>query len=177
LGSEEWSWCRERIELPAGADSPALEQAIRQRLGQLTSEESAQGLLLTWSVVCDGPLARRLREGTEQARLLPALRAQARADAKWTLAVEAESPAIPTEEWEEDSVCGEFLRAVSELQQQPESWRKLESQLPDEPLRDILLDQLKQLSAEQRRELWQQVAVLGRELLRGEMTLSTASSA
>ena len=147
--------------------SSGLEQAIRQRLGHLTTDESVQGLLLSWSVVCDGQLARQLREGTEQARLLPALHAQARVDAKWTLAVEAESPAIPAEACDEDSVCGDFLRAVLELQQQPESWRKLELQLPDEPLREILLGQLKQLSAEQQRELWQQVAALGHGTVAG----------
>ena len=56
----------------------------------------------------------------------------------------SEPAAIPAELWEEDSVCGDFLRAVRELQQQPESWRKLETYLPAEPVRDVLLDQLKQ---------------------------------
>jgi hypothetical protein len=90
--------------------------------------------------------------------------------------LEAECPVIPADAWDEDSVCGDFLRAVRELQQQPQSWRKLESQLPPEPLREILLGQLEHLTADEQRELWQQVAALGMDLLRGEMTLSTAGS-
>ena len=175
LRSDVWSWRHERIELPAGAESSGLEQAIRQRLSELTKDESVQGLLLTWAVVCEGRLARQLREGMEQARLLPALHAQARIDAKWTLAVESAPPVIPAQAWDEDSVCGDFLRAVRELQQQPESWRRLETQLPAEPLREVLLEQLQQLSAEEQGELWQHVAALGMDLLRGDMTLSTAS--
>ena len=148
----------------------------RDRLGQLTKDESTDGLLLTWSVVADGPLARQLRDGPQRLRLLQSLQRQAATDGKWTLELDLEPAAIPAPWWEEDSVCGDFLRAVRELQQQPESWQKLETYLPAEPVRDVLLEQLRQMSAEQQQQLWQHVAAWGTDLLRGDVTLATAAS-
>ena len=113
-------------------------------------------------------------DGTEQARLLPTLYSQARTDAKWTLAIRTEPAPLPVEAWDEDSVCGDFLRAVRELQQQPESWRNLELETLDPPLRDLLAGQLQQLSPEEQQTLWQEVAAVGRDLLRGELTPAAA---
>ena len=53
---------------------------------------------------------------------------------------------------------------------------KLETYLPAEPVRDVLLEQLRQMSAEQQQQLWQHVAAWGTDLLRGDVTLATAAN-
>ena len=172
LSSEVWSWRQERIESYQGTELSGLEQAMRDRLRQMARDESARGLLIEWSVNCGETLARTLRDESTKQRLLQSLRTQATTDAKWSLAIDVDPPEIPSDLWEEDSVCGDFLRAVRELQQQPESWQRLEASLPIDSPRELLWQQLQSLTLEQQQELWHYVASLGVDLLRGEATLT-----
>ncbi len=172
LASDVWSWRRERIATYEGKELSGLEQAMRERLRQIVRDESARGLLIEWSVKCSEALTRLLRDDSTKERLLQSLRSQAATDAKWSLAIDVDPPEIPSELWEEDSVCGDFLRAVRELRQQPESWQKLEASLPIDSPRELLWQQLQALTLEQQQELWQYVAGLGIDLLRGEATLT-----
>ena len=79
--------------------------------------------------------------------------------------------------WEEESILGDFLRAVRNLEQDPESWKELDEYLPDEDhMRRSLVAGLQSASESDRHRLWQEVASLGVQLLRGEPTLQSSSS-
>ncbi len=175
LSSEVWSWRQERLELPDGADLADLERLLRENARQVSPDESAQGCLIAWSIAGNERIARELRDLLVQQRLLESLEKHT-SEARWTIELVTEPPEIPAELWEEDSICGDFLRAVRELQRAPDGWRKLESFFPPEPMRDLLEEQLEHGSPEQQQELWRQVAAWGIDLLRGEEPLASASS-
>ena len=169
-------WHRDRVAAPPDCNAAKLESLLRQRLAHTPSVPDATVLVSWWVTDTENltsevtlAMTRRIIES-----LTPHESASARA---YGIAITLEPREIAESFWEEESILGDFLRAVRSLEQNPESWKELDEYLPDEDhLRKSLVAGLQSASEADRHRLWQEVASLGVQLLRGEPTLQSSSS-
>jgi hypothetical protein len=153
-----------------------VEAQLTRRLNEVPRRTDRFGWLLVWSVVCRGELAWQLHLPAVLERLLERLRETATHEGRWTVRIEAEPCEVPAEWSEEDTVLGDFLRAVERYQQGPEAWEGLAGFLPDGPNREELLRELRSLDDQQRQRIWRCVASWGADLLRGETDMEKATA-
>lgn len=171
-----WRWHHDKLELPVNADESALMGAIRQRAAQLQLDGSVGGWLTTWTITCGADLWRRLRQPQAMATLLNELQQSAVSDRRWTVSISLNAPQVESAFLEEDSVCGDFLRVVSELQDDAARYEPLLSLLPNDTYRDELASELKRLSDDEWQQMWRQVAFLGCDLLNGNLPLTSGQN-
>lgn len=176
LETDLWRWRRERIQAADIDSLDTLQTQMIRLLNQVNVESSRFGWLLIWSVICQGTLAEKLHRSDAQTQLLKALRQASTNDSRWTMRIDAEPAELSVELYEEDTVLGDFLRAVQRLEQDPEAWQQLIPFLPDGELREVLLREMQQGTPEHRRQLWRRVAGWGVDLLRGEVGVEGASA-
>ena len=139
---------------------------------RIASESASVTTLVSWSVDAEGPLAAMLRTGGDLHReLLDWLRTEfgAAKPVVWTASLEVESQvALPEEMYEEDTILGDFLRAVREYEKEPSKPLNLEAFLAGASNDRALAAALKASDPELRAALLSQAAALGADLLRGE---------
>jgi hypothetical protein len=107
-------WHQERIIVAAGTSRDELDPLFHERLKALTAATPDRTLLIHWTISGDGPLLKEARRTALPAELISSLRVEYgfRAPAAWTLSIEIEPPALPDEWFEQETLLGEFLRAV-----------------------------------------------------------------
>jgi hypothetical protein len=174
-----WRWRRESLEANANWSVDELLVQLRRRLQEIppAGESDRWGWLVVWSIVCRGQLAWTLHQRANHQRLRESLRSRSKDDRRWTMSIEMEPSDVPAEWSEEDTVLGEFLRAVERFRENPESWRELAARLPEGPERDELLRELSTADDQQRQHIWRCVATWGADLLRGDVELESVVSA
>jgi hypothetical protein len=164
-------WHTEQLSLVETADASNLLNLLRERTRRIAAEHHDRPVLVTWELVTGYRLAASLRYGGLCDELLFDLN-QAAATAHypvWTVAIEATSAESLPRPWlEENTILGDYLRALQTFQAGSEPLRLAEFAGQREP--DDVLQELLQISdARQRDELLAEVALLGAELLRGEL--------
>ena len=100
-----------------------LESRLRERMHALLEASPAVGLLISWTIAGRGPLIGQLRRGRLAAELLQGLRSDYgyRSPAAWSVSLEVEiSETLPPEWYEQETIRGDFLRAVRQLQMNPD---------------------------------------------------------
>jgi exonuclease SbcD len=193
IETDLWRWRREQLQASELTSLEDVQAELTRRLQDIpvrterfrsssssssgSGSGSGFGWLLVWSIHCRGELAWRLHERKVHQRLLESLRQRATSDARWTMKIEIEPSELPAEWWDEDTVLGDFLRAVQRCQEDPESWQGLAAYLPDVPERDEMLRCLRDVDDEQRQRLWHRVAAWGADLLHGEVDIERATAA
>jgi DNA repair exonuclease SbcCD nuclease subunit len=176
LETDVWRWRRERVQAADLSTLEELQAQLERQLQQIPGDGSRFNWLLIWSVVCHGPLAWRLQPPAARQRLLDTLQQRTHRQGRWSVLLESEPAELPAEWCEEDTVLGDFLRAVQRYEQDADAWQELVSFLPEGPARDELLVELKQVTAEDRQRLWRRVASWGAGLLRGELVIEESGS-
>ena len=91
-------------------------------------------LLISWTIAGRGPLLASLRRGRLAAELLDRLRSDYgyRSPAAWSVSLEVElSETLPPEWYEQETIRGDFLRAIRQLQMNPEEPLALEQYLAE----------------------------------------------
>ncbi len=164
-------WHSERIKLNDSATREDLERQLGDRMLNLVTDASNRALLVSWKIEATGKLATELRQRGLADELTVWLRDEF-ADSKpaaWTISVEVEPPQRLRDSWyKEDTILGDFLRAVRECQADTTQSLPLESLLSQREISSTLGEVL-QLNDPQRRErVLRDVAMLGADLLRGE---------
>lgn len=167
-------WQHERLHLSSSDALNALETEVRERLQRKTSSVEAALVLLTWEIVGDQAGLLTLSKAERQ-RLMNSWSVEQGEDRQRTVDIRVAPGQVPEEFWEEDSILGDFLRVVRDLQQHENSKEQLESYLPKGPVRDEILAEIQMTDADDRLRLWQGVADLGVGLLRGEASLQSVS--
>jgi hypothetical protein len=121
----------------------------------------------------EGNLASQLRSGLDR-ELVDWLRTEfGRAQpVVWTTELRVETTAdLPAESYEEDTILGDFLRAVREHQQNERLSLSLANYLPDRGQNRSLAAVLDTGEGVSRQSLLEEAAALGADLLRGEEVL------
>ncbi len=163
-------WRTERLALTEGTTRKDIERRMRERGQQLALESGERPVLVTWRLEAHGRLAASLRHGGVAAELKTMLNQTLGmgAPSVWTLDVEVPPQGeLPAYWYDEDSILGDFLRAVRQFQSEQQPLR-LHEFAGRKDLDPALQDLLQVSDHQQRSELLREVALLGAELLRGD---------
>ena len=166
-------WREETLPQEETIDRNDVQRHLRARMQKIASEAAHGTTLVSWRIAADGPLAEAFRRGEFGRELLDWLRTEfGRAKpAVWTAALELDASTVLAEElYEEDTILGDFLRAVRKYEQDdnlPLSWPRF---LPDLSANPALASLLQPADRDLRQALLYESATLGLELLGGEET-------
>ena len=128
-------WQSERVVVEESHGRDDLEAMLRQRITEVQQAFGETDVLISWTIAGNGPLLGRLRQGKLSGELLDTLRAEYGygPPALWSVSLEAEPAAVlPLEWYEQQTIRGEFLRAVRHYQMNPDEPIDLESYLAEE---------------------------------------------
>ena len=158
-------WREERIELAADADRRELIQAIRRRLDELQPDRAGLLTLIRWTVSCQGKLGRELENyNVCDSILASASEPQVKADLI-SVSIEPEHRRIPADRYEEETILGDFLRKVQELQLDPARLIDLIGFLPESPVKHELASMVRLSTPSERQRIFERAISLGVDLL------------
>ncbi|QDU94878.1 metallophosphoesterase family protein [Lignipirellula cremea] len=163
-------WRIEKITLDPRANLADARRLIRQRLQSVLSDAGGAAHLFCFELEGGAWLGSQAREGSTVDQLVAELRSEYghRSPAAWTVAVEMAAPAgFPSAWYEEDTIMGDFLRAVHELQQPGAEMPELESLLDMEGEAAALTSAVMVTDAATQQRILREAAALAVEMLGG----------
>jgi exonuclease SbcD len=158
----------ERVAVNESATPDQLQQILDERVAELAGDPFGPELLVRWTIEGSKALALELRRGRLAADALARLRADhaLRRPAVWSVSIEAEPAAgVSDEQFEEQTLLGEFLRTVKHYAEHPDEPLSLEPYLPTRHVAESLGSAVELDDPAQRERVLGQVARLGVELL------------
>jgi DNA repair exonuclease SbcCD nuclease subunit len=164
-------WLSERIAVDPTTTRQDLEARMNGRLQAAREAHPAVDLLISWTVTGSGPLVRQLRRGTLAEELLAALRREhgLGSPAVWSVSLAAEpEEAVPNALYEEETICGDFLRQLRRWQDDADLPLPLPSYLPEQHRAGGLAAAGGLADAAERERVLREAAALGIDLLSGE---------
>ena len=167
-------WRNERIVIDEATTREQLEMSIRERMNTLMENADGVDLLIGWTVAGLGPLAAELRRGTLGKTLLNALREDygKGSQVAWSTEISVESTGVLPPHWyEQQTIRGDYLRAVQSFQAEPSRKLRLDAYLPDDTDEEII-HMLTDIPNSERSVVLNEVSVLGVDLLSAEEVAS-----
>ena len=164
-------WLNERVALDAATTRHDLDQRLRQHMESLIESAPDMPLLLSWTVAGAGPLLEELRSSAAAGDLLTWLRNEYGfgQPARWSLSLDVEPAAAPPAEWyEEETIRGDFLRAVRYCQMNPDEPLDLDDYLDPQQTAGPAATTVGMAPGAARDQVLRDAAFLGAELLTGE---------
>ena len=164
-------WLSERLSIDEGATAEDLEARLRERLHTLMEALPTTALLISWTVAGRGPLLGSLRRGGLAGELLDRLRSDYgyRRPAAWSVSIEVElSDTLPPEWYEQETIRGDFLRAIRQLQMNPDEPLALGQYLAEAHRAGTLAGAVAFPGKPARDGVLREAAALGVDLLSGE---------
>jgi DNA repair exonuclease SbcCD nuclease subunit len=164
-------WIAERVAVDETTTREELETRLRDRLHALVEASPPMDLLISWTVAGHGSLLGHLRQGALAAELLDWLRNDFgyRSPTAWSVSLEVEmSETLPPEWYEQETIRGDFLRAMRQLQMNPEEPLCLDSFLAEAHLAGTLAAAAAVTGKPARDRVLREAAALGADLLSGE---------
>ena len=164
-------WQSERIVVDEATTEEDLETLLHERMHTLVESIPGMDLLISWNIVGGGPLLGRLRRGKLATELLEGLRAKYGfgPPAAWSVSLDGEPTAVLPPEWyEQQTIRGDFLRAVREYQVNPDQPLELEAYLAEQHVAGTLASAASVSDKATRQQVLREVALLGVDLLSGE---------
>ena len=120
IAADAVRWRQETLSLAEDARRNDLQRALRAGMQRIAGDSGSQACLVRWDVQAAGALDASLRNDQLNAELVDWLRTEfGRAEPPiWTVAMEvASAEALPEDLYEEDTILGDFLRAVRDHQE------------------------------------------------------------
>ena len=167
----DWlQYAREQIDIDEATTRAELESLMRERSHLLLRTGTDDHILVSWRIVGDGPLSHDLRYGRLAEEIMGTLRQEFGKGerAVWSVELESLPRTIPAELYEEDTILGDFLRAVHEFETKDDSVLDVRQYLPDTDVARSLAERIGIGRDQQRPEILQRVATLGIDLLHGD---------
>lgn len=164
-------WLNLRVAIDQSTARDELESMLRQQMRQCCEGLPEARMLVSWTIAGEGPLLKQLRRGGLAAELLAMLRAASSdsTTAPWSVSLTAEpTAAIPAECYDEDTIRGDFLRALRDLEDDPQLPLPHQGDWHDSPSASALDKQPVSPDDSARQRLLREAAFLGMELLSGE---------
>ncbi len=171
IATDAGRWIAERIAVDETTSREELETRLRDRLHALVEASPAMDLLISWTIAGHGSLLGQLRHGAVAAELLEWLRNDYgyRSPAAWSVSLDVEiSEMLPPEWYEQETIRGDFLRAVRQLQMNPDEPLSLDSYLAEAHLAGTLAAAAAVAGKPARDRVLREAAALGADLLSGE---------
>jgi hypothetical protein len=164
-------WMSERLVVDETSTRELLEAQLRQRMHALLEAMPSSALLISWTVAGRGPLPALLRHGTLGAELLQLLRGDYgyRSPPAWSVSLQAElSETLPPEWYEQETIRGDFLRVIRQLQMNPDEPLTLDQYLAETHRAGTLAATVEPAGKSVRDAVLREAAALGVDLLSGE---------
>ena len=164
-------WIAERLLIDEGTTPEELESRLRERMHTLLEAAPTVALLISWTIAGRGPLLGSLRRGGAADGLLDRLRGDYgyRQPAAWSVVIEVElSETLPPEWYEQETIRGDFLRAIRQLQMNPDEPLALEQYLAEAHRAGTLAAAVAFPGKTARDGVLREAAALGVDLLSGE---------
>ncbi|MCE5267619.1 MAG: hypothetical protein LLG00_07020 [Planctomycetaceae bacterium] len=164
-------WISQRATIDEATTRELLETQLRERLNSLLEAMPATPLLVSWTISGRGPLLAPLRRGKLANDLLQSLRADYghRSPPAWSVSLELElSDTLPPEWYGQETIRGEFLRAIRQLQMNPGEPLDFDRYLSEPHRAGTLAAAVAVHSPHARDAVLREAASLGADLLSGE---------
>jgi len=169
IAADPVRWIDERIELPASATQDELRRLLSDRMQGLVESSPQRHSLVSISIAGGGP-AVALRRGGLADELAASLRKEfgQLSPAAWTVSLSKDSPADAPSAWyEEETILGDFLRAVRDLKENDDDI-DLQPFLSPRHEAGTVSSMVSLNNKTQRAAVLRDVALLGVDLLRRE---------
>lgn len=164
-------WFAERIVVETTTNRQDLETLLRNRMQLLRDASPKMNLLISWTVAGAGELMHELERGRLAAEMLEGLRGEFgfNSPVAWSIGLETEAAnAYPAEWYEQETIRGDFLRAIEHLRMNPDESPGIEDYLPKSYRAGTLVSVASLDEKVLRRQVLEEAARLGVELLGGE---------
>jgi DNA repair exonuclease SbcCD nuclease subunit len=164
-------WVDERLVLESAATREDLEGLLRARVRSLLETTPQRDLLISWTIAGAGLLVAQLREAALEAQLLDWLRGEygMTAPAAWSVALEVEpTEVIPEALYEGETILGDFLRAVRQVEMNPSEPIELEPYLAESHLAGTMAAAAVLPEGAPRQRVLHAAALVGLDLLGGK---------
>jgi hypothetical protein len=170
-------WHHERIAVDTAADRGQLIRLLREQLETLVAAAPGRTLLVRWTLVGEGPLMMSARRDGLAAELTSLLRTDYgfRTPPAWSIAVEIEYPALPEAWYEQETLLGDYLRAVRGREHSPAEPIGLEAYISERQLAGPLAGCGAIIVPAARRSILRQAALLGADLLQPDAEIKEPS--
>jgi DNA repair protein SbcD/Mre11 len=164
-------WLNERIVVDETTVREDLESKFRDRVQSLAEAAPSSVLLVSWTIAGQGALLAKLRRGRLRADLLQWLRNDYgfASPAIWSVSVEVElAETLPPEWYEQETIRGDFLRTVRQLQMNPDERLTLDAYMAETHLAGTLASAATFSGKPARDRTLREAAALAVDLLSGE---------
>ena len=164
-------WLAERVTIDDLTTAEALESRLRERINTLMEASPTIALFISWTIAGRGPLMASLRRGPLAGELLERLRGDFgyRTPTAWSVLLEVEqAETLPPEWYEQETIRGDFLRAIRQLQMNPDAPLELEQYLSESHRAGTLAGAVSLADRSARDAVLREAASLGVDLLSGE---------
>jgi DNA repair exonuclease SbcCD nuclease subunit len=172
ITADAMEWLHETILVDPAMRREGLEATFTQRIRSLTQGLRCD-LLVTWTIGGSGPLMAELRRGKLRGDLLEWLRIEhgLSSPVVWTVGIELETQnALPASLYEQETILGDFLRAVREFELDPQQPLEVASLLAEGQAAGLFSQAVRIADAATRRRVLHEAALLAVELLGGDTT-------
>jgi exonuclease SbcD len=170
IESDRVFWCSQPVEIPNQIGMEAVKNRLGEHALQLMAEHPGQTVLCRWRLVNGGGDSAPQIYGMEwRAALLEWLRVEfgRSGDSLWSISLEeGSSENFPNEWYEEDTLLGEYLRAIGRYQCDRDLRLNLQNYLKDDVPR-WETDGMAIVNEQQRDEILSEASLLGVECLGG----------
>ena len=163
-------WLDEAFPVSEGASIRDVRHALRSQLERLAAGQG-RPLLVSWKLTGPGRFEGSLVRRRERNELLDWLRTELghHSPPLWSMVLDMEPPqTIPADWCDDDSILGDFLRAVREQLEKDKEPLDLQSYVPQRPLLRDIAAALSFSDAGIVSTALREAAVLGADLLRGD---------
>ena len=169
-------WSRYAVEVDSETTTESLYAKMRSELGRGLIDAASRPLLISWRIAGNGPLVRGLQATAAVTEWLEQLNAvDCDGAAVWHVGIEVICPAEYPEDWyAEETIRGEFLRTLKELQEDSAPTLNPVEPLPPGSVGDAVSRRIAEQSDEQTALAVKRAADLGVYLLSGEDESSSA---
>jgi DNA repair exonuclease SbcCD nuclease subunit len=164
-------WETEEITVDESTDITVLQRKLRDCMQRLIVNSATQHLLVSWSITGSGPLIGALRRGSAASDIVAKLRAEfgSQTPCAWTVTLDTNPPKSFAKSWyDEESMLGEFLRNVRELQTNTAEVMDLESLLGEGPEIDEVAQMVDLSNPDTRADVLRRASALGVQMLSGD---------
>ncbi len=169
----------ESINIDAQDDKPKVIARLKSRMQTIRHEvDGAKPILISWELNDDGELGRELRQLQGNEAFLEMIRREADSSSlkTYSIAVSSHRQSVPSTMFDEDSILGDFLRVVRDLEESGDATLDVNSYLPDTAAAKKLAESLHLKTPAARRQLLRDVTTMGIDWLSGNATSATAKA-
>ena len=174
IDADRVRWMPQKVAIDENVKLSELKEALSDRALKIIAETTDQVVLARWFLATDGFFNPRIRQREWIEEVLEWLRDEfGRGDkGLWSVSVKVEAPqSLPMEWYEEDTILGEYMRAVGRYQSDESLKLNLHQYMP-QTVQGDLMGSVAHLDLKRREATLRRAAMIGIQYLAGHKMIS-----